>query len=118
MTTTTSEISKQWLSNLEEPFTPVLTSPWWDYEAHNVDIMSTDYRRAIFGDIFIDETLYTKQMYRSFVESTQVVPFKTRIRQKHYYFISKKGFTQDLRKVVGNRKNVKLITLEELVELI
>jgi hypothetical protein len=112
------EICKQWLADLEDPFSPVLTSPWWDYEAHNVDIMSTDYRRAIFGDIFVDETLYTKQMYRSFVESTQVVPFKTRLRQKHYYFISKKGFTQDLRKVVGNRKNVKLITLEELVELV
>lgn len=112
------EIAKQWLSNVKDPFVPVITSPWWDYEAHGVDILSTDYKKAIFGDIFIDDTQYTKQMYRNFVESTQVVPFKSKIRQKYYYFISKNGFTPDLLRIISNRKNIKIFDLKEFVETV
>ena len=101
---------------MEDPFEPVLTSPWWDYDAHSIDILSTDYRRALFVDINVNDHIINKTDYRSFVEQTQLVPFKTKLRQKYYYFVSLKGFTADFEKVVKNRKTVKLLTFDQMVD--
>ncbi|MCK5848283.1 MAG: ATP-binding protein [Caldisericia bacterium] len=112
------EIVKQHFSTLETNFTPIVTSSWWDYDGHELDLVSTDYKKVLYGDIVFNDELYDLEKYSEFMDSIEFVPFKNKIKQKYYYIISRKGFSPELRRRLKVKKTVKLLTVEEFVDLI
>lgn len=107
------EITKSMLVLKEFPFAISNISSWWEKEK-GLDLVALGEKEILFGSAFWgDEKIGTNELYM-LIQESHFVPAPRRIRRDFYIIFSKAGFTPELEKDVKKKRNIELITLDDL----
>ena len=95
----------------KNPMTIIENGKWWDKNAA-IDVVVGDGVKAIFADCFWnDETIGTEELTQLEIASKNID-----VTERKYYLFSKKGFSDELRKVAKKREDVELVDFTTVIE--
>jgi len=83
---------------------------WWD-KKDEIDIVKGNSLQIIAADCFWKDELIGKKEYVQLKEKAQ----KLDVADRRYYMFAKKGFTEEMKNIAKEDKDIKLITLDEML---
>jgi len=99
------------------PISPKDIGRWWgnnpaEKQEEEIDILALDGNSAVFGECkFRNERTGTE----SFAELERKSRLFHRLTTRYYYFFSKSGFTEEMRRLAKENNRIKLIGLDDIV---
>lgn len=106
-------LQKMWELNRSEelPFRFSRVGRWWDKEIE-IDIVGLNdtSKEMIIGECKYTGTAVGADVFYQLVEKGRAIPWNRGSRKEYYILFSKSGFKEELSKLAGDRKDLKLIS--------
>ena len=83
---------------------------WWD-KKDEIDIVKGNSLQIIAADCYWKDELIGKKEYAYLKEKAE----KLDVADRRYYMFAKKGFTEELKNIAKEDKDINLITLDEML---
>jgi len=111
------EYLKRKNTRLELPFVFKQIGTWWgpnpqEKREEEIDILAISGQKGLFGECKWRNKLVDMPQFKRLEERSRLLPYDERA----FFLFSKSGFTEELKRVAGNREDVFLIAYEDMLD--